>query len=150
MTSILSGPWQQEAVDDFLADNTLPIRIASVAADGFPRVVSLWFEYEAPHLLCATHQTSVLAKLLQKNPRVGFEIAPDAPPYYGVRGQANAKLEPLGNGDLLERLVSRYVKDTTTEFARWLLSRSDEELVITLTPRRLYTWDYRERMGNIE
>lgn len=146
MTSFLSGPWGQQTLDEFLHNSTLPIRLSSIAADGFPRVVSLWYDYEAPCLVCVTHQSSSLVKLLKNNPRVGFEISPDAPPYYGVRGQATAALEPLGDSDLLKRLITRYVADTSTPFSRWLLSRSAEELVITLTPHRLYSWDYRQRM----
>ena len=146
MTSLLSGPWDQHTLDDFLNNSTLPIRLSSIASDGFPRVVSLWYAYDAPCLVCATHQSSSLVKLLEKNARVGFEISPDAPPYYGVRGQATAALTPLGESDLLKHLLTRYVGDTSSPFARWLLSRSAEELVITLTPHRLYSWDYRERM----
>lgn len=146
MTSPLSGPWSQQTLDDFLAASKLPIRLSCIASDGFPRVVSLWYAYDSPCLLCATHQSSSLVKLLEKNSRVGFEISPDSPPYYGVRGQALAALSPLGESDLLERLLNSYLGETSSPFAHWLLSRSAEELVITLTPRRLYSWDYRERM----
>jgi hypothetical protein len=149
MTSSLSGPWDQQTLDDFLSNSALPIRLSCVASDGFPRVVSLWYAYDAPCLFCATHESSSLVKLLEKNPRVGFEISPNAPPYYGVRGQATAALEPLGESDLLKRLLTRYVGDTSSPFSRWLLSRSAEELVISLTPNRLYSWDYRQRMSDI-
>ena len=73
MTSLLSGPWDQQTLDDFLDNSTLPIRLSSIAADGFPRVVSLWYAYDAARLVCATHQSSSLVKLLEKNSRVGFE-----------------------------------------------------------------------------
>ena len=148
MTSHLSGPWSQQTLDDFLSNSALPIRLSTVAPDGFPRVVSLWYAYDAPRLFCATQASSSLVKLLRKNPRVGFDISPDTPPYYGVRGQATAAMEPLGESDLLKRLLTRYVGDTGSPFSHWLLSRSAEELVISLAPHRLYSWDYRERMSD--
>ena len=147
MSIKLSGPWSQQEIGSFLNSATLPIRLSTVAGDGFPRVISLWFLYRADKLYCVTHQSSKLVGLLRKNPRVGFEVAPDAPPYYGVRGQGTAELQPLGEDPALKQLVERYVGDTESSFARWLLSRSAEELIITIVPHRLYSWDYRERMA---
>jgi len=48
---------------------------------------------------------------------------------------------------MLQRLLDNYLDDTESELASWLLSRSDEELLIQIEPVRLYTWDYRERMA---
>jgi nitroimidazol reductase NimA-like FMN-containing flavoprotein (pyridoxamine 5'-phosphate oxidase superfamily) len=145
----LSGPWQQQQVDSFLSDAKLPVRLSCVASDGFPRVISLWFLYRSNKLYCVTHQSSKLVRMLQQNPRVGFEVAPDAPPYRGVRGQGMAAMQPLGKDPALRQLLERYVGDTESGFSRWLLSRSPEELIITVTPHRMYSWDYRERMAEV-
>ncbi|MCB1698932.1 MAG: hypothetical protein KDI34_22135, partial [Halioglobus sp.] len=94
-------------------------------------------------------RSSKLVQLLRKEPRVGFEVAPDAPPYHGVRGQGTAEMQPLGNDTALQQLLERYVGDTETRLSRWLLSRSAEEVIITVMPHRLFSWDYRERMSDI-
>jgi hypothetical protein len=79
---------------------------------------------------------------------MGFEIAPNEPPYHGVRGQGDAIVEPLGSKETLEELLGRYLGGVNSSLANWLLSRCDEEVLITITPTRLYTWDYRERMAD--
>ncbi|MCP4196024.1 MAG: pyridoxamine 5'-phosphate oxidase family protein, partial [Proteobacteria bacterium] len=43
----LNGPWTKPEVEAFLAQSTIPIRLAAVAQDRFPRVISLWFLYHA-------------------------------------------------------------------------------------------------------
>ncbi len=146
MPAELSGPWSQTATDSFLDTCTLPLRLSCVASDGFPRVASMWFHYETGQLLCVTHQNSKVAKILKQNNRVGFEVSPNEPPYYGVRGQGLVAIRPLGDSPLLEDLLARYVGDTNSSFAKWLLGRKDEELILSIAPQRLYTWDYRERM----
>lgn len=106
----------------------------------------MWFRYESEQLLCVTHKNSKVAKILKQNNRVGFEVSPNEPPYYGVRGQGLVSIEKLGESTLLEDLLARYVGDTNSSFAQWLLGRKDEELILSISPQRLYTWDYRERM----
>ena len=148
MTLALSGPWQQAQVTQFLDETVLPIRLSCVAADGFPRVISLWFLHREGNLYCATHQSAKLVKLLEHDRKVGFEVAPDAPPYHGVRGQGTATLSPLGDDPALEQLLQRYLGGLETDFSRWLLSRRDEELIVCIEPHRLFSWDYRERMAD--
>mgnify|MGYP001812869600 CR=1 FL=1 len=43
-------------------------------------------------------------------------------------------------------LIARYLGDTRTDFARWLISRADREVVLRLAPERIVSWDYRARM----
>lgn len=148
MTTTYRGAWNQQQVGQFLQQSSFPIRLASIGADGFPRVVSLWYRQQQDTLLCVSHRDSHLIKLLQDNPRVGFEISPNEPPYYGVRGQALATLEPLGDNSTLHELLASYLGGSDSSLAKWLLERSDEELLITLAPTRIYSWDYRGRMAD--
>ena len=150
MSVSIKGPWDAKQVQEFLAgDERIPLRVACVAEDGFPRLASLWYHYHDGAIFCVTHRDSVLAKLLAENPRVGFEVSPNQPPYCGVRGQGRAQLTPLEGPERLEALLQDYLGGTDSRLARWLLSRADEELLITIEPVRLYTWDYRERMQDI-
>jgi hypothetical protein len=150
MTAVeLAGPWKASQVEEFLDQARIPIRLSTVAEDGFPRVISLWFQYESDTLYCVTHQSSKLARLLQKNDHVGFEISADSPPYHGIRGQGTASLQALGSNPALTTLLTRYIGDLETSFSQWLLSRREEELLITIKPHRLFSWDYRERMAGV-
>jgi nitroimidazol reductase NimA-like FMN-containing flavoprotein (pyridoxamine 5'-phosphate oxidase superfamily) len=145
----IKGPWKSEQIETFVCASSVPIRLACVAADGFPRVISLWQQYHNGVFHCVTHQSSKLVKLLTLNPRVGFEIAADTPPYRGVRGQGSATLAPLADSSVLTDMLSQFVGGTESEFSKWLLSRSEEELLITITPHRFFSWDYTERMAEV-
>lgn len=141
-----SGPWSADEADAFLRSCTFPLRLAVNGGDGYPRQLSLWYLWEDDVLRCATHRDSHVVAWLRADPRCGFELAPNEPPYYGLRGAADAVLAPLGDDPLLERLIDRYLGKRDSYLARWLLSRRDEELVLSLRPSRLVSWDYRERM----
>ena len=85
--------------------------------------------------------------MLRDNEKVGFEVSPNQPPYYGVRGQGIAELTNEGAGDVLEQLLQRYLGGSDSSLGNWLLSRRDEEVLISIEPQRLFSWDYRQRMG---
>lgn len=143
----INGPWDLAGVDRFLRDATIPVRVAAQMDDGFPVIVSLWFQWDGTHLWCATHESAKLLRHLRRQPRVAFEVAPDSPPYHGVRGQALAEIGESGTGNvLLEKLLTRYLGGTESELAQWLLGR-DGEVTIRLKPVRMTSWDYRGRMG---
>jgi hypothetical protein len=148
MTLEMSGPWSEADVTAFLATAKIPIRLAVIGTDGFPRVVSLWHRFEDRCFYCVTHRDSKLATLLQSNDKVGFEVSPNAPPYHGVRGQGRVSLSAQGGAETLKGHLNRYLGGTSSNLARWLLSRADDELLVTVEVLRLFSWDYRERMSD--
>ena len=123
------------------------MRLAANTSSGFPVLISLWFLSDGDDLLAAVHRDARIVNRLRADERCAFEIAPNEPPYFGVRGQGIATLETAGAPELLERLILRYLGSTDSKLGRFLLSRADEELVIRLSPTWLGTWDYRERMS---
>jgi nitroimidazol reductase NimA-like FMN-containing flavoprotein (pyridoxamine 5'-phosphate oxidase superfamily) len=141
-----SGPWSHPKIAEFLNSKIIPARVSVVSDSGWPIVTSLWFLYERETIFCAVRSTSRIAGYLAKQPRVGFEIAGEAPPYMGVRGQGLASLSPDDDGVLLTRLIDRYLGKEETEFRKWLLSGADDELAVAIKPVRLMSWDYRGRM----
>lgn len=146
MAITLKGPWNKAEVDSFLSNTQFPLRLACVAQDGFPRVVSVWYGFDGHYLRCVSHRTSQLVNLLQRCDRVGFELAPNEPPYHGVRGQGIARLDADEDGEVLTQMLQRYLGGTDSKLGQWLLSRSEDEVLITIEPLRLFSWDYRERM----
>ncbi|CAA0121674.1 Uncharacterised protein [Halioglobus japonicus] len=148
MATTLKGPWKRDQVDHFLTNSQFPLRLACVAEDGFPRVVSVWYGYDGSRLRCVSHRSSKLVNLLQRCDRVGFELAPNEPPYHGVRGQGIARLDADADGEVLGQMLKRYLGGTESKLGEWLLSRSDDEVLITIEPLRFFSWDYRERMAD--
>ncbi|SRR6056297_1839613 len=146
MAARIKGPWDQAAIDQYLEQSRYPMRLACVGGDGFPRVVSVWYYYAEGELYCVAHGSSQLVGLLRRSDKVGFEVAPNEPPYCGVRGQGLARLQDSGQEEVLSLLLTRYLGGTESSLGRWLLSRVAEEVLISIQPVRLFSWDYRERM----
>lgn len=141
-----TGPWSIERIHAHLADTVVPLRLACMAGSGHPRVLSLWFEWREGALWCATSSRSRLARWIAAEPRCGFEVVPDLPPYRGVRGGATATLDTARGGEVLERLIDRYVGSRDTRLARWLLARSAEEIAIRIEPVSFASLDFSARM----
>jgi nitroimidazol reductase NimA-like FMN-containing flavoprotein (pyridoxamine 5'-phosphate oxidase superfamily) len=145
----LSGPWSLKRVQDHLDTARIPIRLACVNALGFPIVASLWYVHREGALWCATQSKAALARFLETNPRCGFEVSGDTPPYRGVRGWGKAGIFPEKGEEVLRDLIARYLEDDSVPVARWLLSRVESEVAIRIQPERLVSWNYGERMKGI-
>ena len=143
---ITSGPWDRSQIQAFLDDTVIPIRIASAGRTS-PLVQSLWFLYDEDALWCASQVDSVLTRRLHADPRCGFEIAGDLPPYRGVRGSGRAELLPERAATVLPRLISRYLGDEPSPLASWLLSRVDSEVAIRISDLRVTSYDFTSRMA---
>jgi hypothetical protein len=140
---IVSGPWDSSRIAAFLDDTVIPIRIASAGRTA-PLVQSLWFLPDGDSVWCCTQAEALLTRRLSANPRCGFEVSGDLPPYRGVRGTAKAEMLPDRARDILPRLIERY--DAPTSLADWLLSRLDREVAIRLHSLRVTSFDFTTRM----
>ncbi|MGD9661801.1 MAG: pyridoxamine 5'-phosphate oxidase family protein [Porticoccaceae bacterium] len=141
-----SSKYSEAEIIAFLSTAVIPMRLACNSDKGFPLVASHWFKYQDGALYCAIHRSSLMAKLLTNDPRCGFEIAADTAPYRGVRGQGKASLLTERADENLHNLILRYLGDSQSQLAKWLLSRSDEEYLVRITPTWLTSWDFSERM----
>ena len=144
----VDSAWPAKELEDFLTTFKSPMRLAVVNSSGFPLICSLWFAYEEGRLLCATTRQAKIVDCILANPKCGFELAPNDPPYFGVRGRGVATISSDGSMDLLGNLVDRYLGSRETKFATWLLSRSDDEATIEIDIRWMTSWDYRKRMSD--
>ncbi len=142
---IISGPWSETDVRSFLRATVIPVRLASMGT--FPLVQSLWFLPDGDSLWCCTQRDAVLTGRLTRNPRCGFEVSGDQPPYRGVRGSAKAEILGARAADILPRLIDRYLGDSPSPLADWLLSRLDREVAIRLHSLRVTTFDFTTRMA---
>lgn len=131
----------------FLGEARVPLRLAILDGDGAPRVLSLWYLWRDGALWCATSPKAWVVERLRADPRCGFEVSGDAPPYRGVRGRGRAELDAERGPAVLEALVDRYLGSRETRFARWLLARGSDEMAIRIAPEKTSHWDYSRRMA---
>lgn len=146
----MAGPWTARRAAEYLDEADIPLRLATLTSSGWPNVTSLWFVRDGDELLCATQRDAAVARALRRDSRCSFEVAGEEPPYFGVRGRATARVDSAGAGDVLAALIGRYVGGTHSGFARWLLSRAGDEVVLRLAPDRIVSWDYRARMADAQ
>jgi nitroimidazol reductase NimA-like FMN-containing flavoprotein (pyridoxamine 5'-phosphate oxidase superfamily) len=130
----------------YLEEAQIPLSLACVTHSGWPMVLSLWYMYGEGRLWCATQKTAKVVEYLRREPRCAFEIAGEASPYRGVRGQGMVTLNEKRGKEILEMLLLRYLKGTQSPLAKQLLSRSESELAIEIEPTNVFAWDYSGRM----
>jgi nitroimidazol reductase NimA-like FMN-containing flavoprotein (pyridoxamine 5'-phosphate oxidase superfamily) len=111
-------------------------------------MLSLWYRYRDGAFHCATAADADVVRFLRANDEVAFEVSTNRPPYRGVRGNGTADLAPDEDKRVLSALVERYLDDTDSDLARWLLSPDREEVHVTVAPDRIHSWDYSDRMGD--
>ncbi len=140
------GVWDSKESFNYLCKMVIPIRLAMVPESGYPVVVSLWFIPFENAIWCASSKNSKIISFLKRNNLSGFEVAPENPPYLGLRGQADVSLHPSRGSELLMMLIDRYLKNRDSKLASWLISRSEDEVAICLTPIRCNSWDFSSRM----
>jgi len=141
-----TSAWNLDEIERYLSTTTVPMRLACNTARGYPLLNSLWYEYRDGFLCCAMHEDAAVIRHLERDPRCAFEVAPNDPPYCGVRGQGHAELLREGAAETLERLIARYLGDSSPRLAAWLLGRAQEEYLVRIRPEWLTAWDYRSRM----
>jgi nitroimidazol reductase NimA-like FMN-containing flavoprotein (pyridoxamine 5'-phosphate oxidase superfamily) len=142
----VTGPWSSDDVASFLGTQTVPIRLGCRRPDGDPWMLSLWYRYRDGVFECATSADADVVSYLSHDPVVSFEVSTNDPPYRGVRGNGETTVTPDAEKTVLRDLIERYLDGTDNPLAQRLLSPDREEVTITLTPDRLHSWDYSERM----
>lgn len=142
------GPWSTAQIEDFLKESRIPVRLACNGASGHPVLVSLWFIALGDKLWCATPRTARVAAILARDPRCAFEVSVEKPPYCGVRGPALATLHDDRGEEILGKLIDRYLGNSRSKLARFLLARVEGETAIAIEPQTLVSWDYEQRMAD--
>ena len=136
------------AVITYLQHTRIPLRLSTLTTSGWPIVLSLWYLLEDGALYCATPQKALVVTYLQREPRCGFEVAGDQPPYCGVRGQATATIDEERGLEILERLLIRYVGGTDNPLAQNLLNRPAKEVAVRLDLENITKWNFKQRMAD--
>ena len=148
MTPRINGPWSAAEIERYLSRTIIPLRLACLSDSAWPMMFSLWYVHRDGQLWCATQSDSVVTRALEVNSRCAFEIAPNEPPYNGIRGQGVASIGAGNAKGVLSDLIDRYLGGMESSLARWLMSRADHETAIRISPNHLTSWDYSRRMGS--
>jgi nitroimidazol reductase NimA-like FMN-containing flavoprotein (pyridoxamine 5'-phosphate oxidase superfamily) len=138
--------WSADQIRQFLQRSEIPVRIACMSGTDAPRICSLWYVFDELGIWCATPKTARLASWLQQHSHCAFEVAGDAMPYRGVRGQGRASLSSADGPEILLRLIDRYLHTRESTFAQWLIARQADELAIRIEPDWITAWDFTARM----
>ncbi|OAQ51941.1 pyridoxamine 5'-phosphate oxidase-related FMN-binding protein [Natrinema mahii] len=141
------GAWDEDDVEAFLQEATIPIRLATHRPDGSLWPVALWYRYRDGALECATGANADVVRFLRREPAVGFDISTNDVPYRGIRGTGTVEIAPDEDKAVLRSLIERYLDDTDSPLATKLLDDDREEVRVRIEPREIYSWDYSARMG---
>lgn len=146
-----TGEWDRAGVAAYLADATIPLRLACRTPAGGLWMLSLWYRFDADaeRLVCATSADAAVVEYLREDDGVAFEVSANDPPYCGVRGAGQATVRPDEGKATLRRLLERYLGGTESGLAKRLLDPDRDEVVIELDPKRCYSWDFTERMRDV-
>jgi len=144
-----TGAWSEAEAESYLRERAIPIRLGCRTPAGGLWMLSLWYQYRDGAFHCATGADADVVRYLDADPGVSFEVSDNDPPYKGVRGAGTATIED-GGKDQLEALLVRYLGGTDNDLADRLLDADREEVRIRIDPSKLYTWDFTERMADID
>jgi PPOX class probable F420-dependent enzyme len=142
----------EEEVQHFLSFGTRTAKVATVARDGRPHVMPVWFVLDGNEIVFTTGRDTLKARHLRRDGRVGLCVDDDEPPFafVSVRGRAELIEEAEDMLDWTTRIAERYMGPEQSEgYGR--RNAVPEELLVRVTPERIVAeadvagWDPRER-----
>lgn len=136
-------------MDQNILDTKIPIRIAFLKTDGTPSIISLWYKQIGDKIYCATKRTAKIVLYLQNNPKCGFEIATDKPPYKGTRGTGHVKIIEHQGQEILKILMKKYLGEKESTLSKYLNNNSETEVAIEISPQNIFNYDYSKRMKGV-
>jgi len=142
----VTGTWGLDEVENFLKEQTVPIRVGYPISEKKTWMISLWYQYESGELHCATQTEAKVVKNLRESGHCSFEVSTNRPPYKGVRGNGEVRLEEDDDKKTLRALIERYLGNTDSDLAKKLLADDREETRIRILPETVYSWDFTGRM----
>ncbi|MCM3925659.1 PPOX class F420-dependent oxidoreductase [Frankia sp. AiPs1] len=117
-----------------LADARTYVVLATVQADGSPRMTVLWVDRDEDELLLSTARGRAKERDIARDPRVGLMFLDQDHPYSYVEVRGTATLTEQGGGELIDRLSLKY----TGDIYRWD-DPGEVRLVIRVVADRVLT-----------
>lgn len=122
----------------FLLEGTRTGKLATTRADGQPHVTPIWFVLDGDEMVFTTGATSLKAKAIRRDARVGVCVDDQAPPYSYVMVEGMAALsEDLNELRRWATVIGgRYMgSDRADEFG--VRNAVPGELLVRITPTRV-------------
>jgi len=76
----------------FLMHSTRTAKAATAQADGRPHVTPIWFVLDGDDVIFTTHESSLKAKALRRDPRISLCVDDETPPFHYVIIEGTAVL----------------------------------------------------------
>jgi len=133
-------------VAEFLDEPGHLLRLATVDADGMPRVVPIWFIHRDGDIFFTPRGPATFLANLRRDPRVGLSIDEDPLPYRKVTVQGSARLvNDVGEDDvwrdLYREIAYRYVdKDAADAYVDATIDQPRALLAVPLNGSVVTTW----------
>jgi PPOX class probable F420-dependent enzyme len=142
----------QAEIREFLAFGNRTAKVATVARDGRPHVMPVWFVLAGEELVFTTGRDTLKARHLRRDPRIALCVDDDQLPFafVSVRGQAMLIEQADDLLDWATRIAERYMGPDQAE-AYGRRNAVPTELLVRVTPERIVAetdvagWEPRER-----
>ena len=128
----------EDQIREFLAVGTRTAKVATVAGDGRPHVMPVWFVLDGEELVFTTGRDTLKGRHLRREPRIALCVDDDQPPFafVSVRGRARLIEEADDLLDWATRIAERYVGPDQAE-AYGRRNAVPTELLVRVTPERI-------------
>jgi PPOX class probable F420-dependent enzyme len=128
----------EDQIREFLAFGTRTAKVATVARDGRPHVMPVWFVLDGEELVFTTGSETLKGRHLRREPRIALCVDDDQPPFafVSVRGRARLIEEADDLLDWATRIAERYVGPDQAE-AYGRRNAVPTELLVRVTPERI-------------
>ena len=133
-------------VDAFLEERGHLLRLATIDADGYPRVVPIWFIRQGDDIVFTPRGPSVFLANIRRDPKVGLSIDEDPLPYRKVTIRGTARVEhDIGDDDawrdLYRRIAKRYVDDEAADaYVDGTIDQPRALIAVSMTDNEMSTW----------
>ena len=131
---------------DFLDESGHLLRLATIDADGMPRLVPVWFTHRDGTILFTPRAESVFLANLRRDPRIALSVDEDPLPYRKVSVQGRAEIvHEVGNDDewrdVYREIACRFIEAEAAD--RYLAATNDQPralVAVTLADCEVSTW----------
>ncbi|MEE9198725.1 MAG: PPOX class F420-dependent oxidoreductase [Dehalococcoidia bacterium] len=131
---------ERSEIDEFLRGKRIAV-LATVGKGGAPHITSMWYGYDGESISFWSGWGAIKTRNIQRDGRVSVLVDVDQEPYRGVRIDGTARVEESNVREQAYAIARRYVGHKGgTEY----VDQSGDEpgVIIKVTPRRFYSWDY--------
>ena len=138
--------WSKEQIDEFLTSDVRMGRLATVSADGEPRVAPVWFAKDGERLLVHSMEESAKVTNARATGRFSLTVDKDEAPYAGVI--LTGRVEVLGQDDfdyatLVKDCAVRYLgAQLGAQMGAMIAGMPGGHVTLALTPEKWDSWDY--------